>query len=159
MNGIIIFALATVINVLLSTIRSLMTIKGTPLVASCANAVCYGFYTWIIVLTSNGNVDLLWKIGITALANFVGVFAVKLVEKKLTKDKLWKVDFTVNHKHFKIIEDTLKELDIPYHYNEYGKHTMFGAFCQTQDDTVKVANLVKLYDGKYFISENKGILE
>lgn len=158
MNAITIFALATVINVLLSTTRSLLTIKGSPIVASLANAVCYGFYTWVIVLTSDGGIDLLWKIGITALANFVGVLIVKLIEKKITPDKLWKVDFTINKAHFKVVEDTLKELDIPYYYNEYGKHTMFSTFCQTQDDTDKVANLVKIYKGKYFISENKGVL-
>lgn len=157
-NDIMIFAFATIINVLLSTVRSIFTIKGTPLTASVANGVCYGFYTWVIVLTG-GSIPLLYKIGITAIANFVGVFVVKTIEKKMTPDKLWKVDFTIHKDHFQIIEDTLKELDIPYYYNEYGKHTMFSTFCQTQSDTEKVANLVKIYNGKYFISENKGLLE
>lgn len=159
MNAILIFAMATVINVILSTVRSILTIKGTPLVASIANAICYGFYTWVIVLTSSDGMSILLKILITALANFLGVFLVKLLDKKLTPDKLWKVDFTLNKDFFKVIEDSLKSFDIPYCYNEYGKHIMFSAFCQTQSDTSKIARLVKNYGGKYFISENKGILE
>lgn len=152
------FIFATIINVILSTVRSLLTIKGTPLIASTANAICYGFYTYVIVLTANGEVDLLWKIIITALANFFGVFIVKLIEKKLTKDKLWKIDFTVNKLDFQPIENRLRELNIPYSYNELGKHTMFSVFANTQKDSGEVAKLVKAYGGKYFVSENKGLL-
>ena len=155
----LIFVVATIINVVLSTVRSIFTVKGTPLTASVANAICYGFYTYVIVLTANGSIDLLAKIVITALANFVGVFIVKTFEKKLTKDKLWKIDLTINGQYATALEDTLKALSIPYYYNVYGKHTMFSVFCQTQKQSTKVAELAKVYNGKYFISENKGILE
>lgn len=155
---LLLFILLNVVNVILQTAKSIATVKCGKVVASLVNAVAYGLYTVVIVYT---NCDLpLWeKCLVVALANLVGVFVVKYFEEKLTKDKLWKVDFTILKDNFKIVEDTLKELGIPYYYNEYGKHTMFSTFCQTQDDTEKVANLVKIYKGKYFISENKGLLE
>ena len=56
MNAIIFFALMTVINVTLSTIRSLCTIKGGKWLSATTNAICYGFYPLIVMLTAKGTV-------------------------------------------------------------------------------------------------------
>jgi hypothetical protein len=98
MNAILIFTLATVVNVSLSTIRAICTIKCGKTVSAIANAVCYGFYPLVIMLTAQGTVDIIANMVITAIANFVCVYLIKLAEEKARKDKLWKVEATFPHK-------------------------------------------------------------
>lgn len=107
MKMILIFAVATILNVILSTVRSLCTVNSGKMVAAIANAVCYGFYTYVIVITVS-DINLWAKIGITALANFVGVYIVKLIEEKARKDKLWLVKITVPKQNFETAKDLLK---------------------------------------------------
>lgn len=52
MNTILLFALCTAVNVILSTIKSILTVKGGKFSASFINAITYGFYSYVIVLTS-----------------------------------------------------------------------------------------------------------
>ena len=75
-NAIIIFAIATVINVTLSTIRSLCTINGGKWLSATTNAICYGFYPLIVMLTAQGTVDIIINMCITAVANFVCVWII-----------------------------------------------------------------------------------
>lgn len=158
MNIIALFIMATAINVVLSTARSIITIKGNAFVAGLANAICFGFYTYVIILTNVDSLGTVEKMIITAVCNFVGVFIVKLIEKKLTKNKLWKIDCTIYSANAKTFEEQLKSLNIPYYYNEYGKHTMFSMFTETQNESETVAELVKGFKGKYFITENRSLL-
>ena len=88
MNAIIFFALMTVINVTLSTIRSLCTIKGGKWLSATTNAICYGFYPLIVMLTAKGTVTILVNMIITAVANFVCVWLIKLVEEKARKERM-----------------------------------------------------------------------
>ena len=85
MNAILIFAIATIVNVTLSTIRSLCTIKGGKWISAISNAVCYGFYPLIVMLTAKGTVDIIINMIITAVANFVCVWIIKYVEEKQEK--------------------------------------------------------------------------
>lgn len=58
-------------------------------------ALTYGFYSWVIILTTNDNLSTVSKMLITAACNFVGVYLVKLIEEKTRKEKLWKIEATV----------------------------------------------------------------
>lgn len=157
-NLLLLFILLNIVNVILQTAKSIATVKCGKGLASVINALAYGLYTVVIVYT-NCDLSLWTKCLVVALSNLIGVYVVKLFEEKMRKDKLWKIDMTILKDYQPIVEERLKELNIPYFYNEYGKHTMFSAFCQTQKESAEMAKLVKAYNGKYFVSENKGILE
>ena len=62
MNAIILFIVCTAVNVILSTIKSIATIKGGKFMA----ALTYGFYSWVIILTTNDNLSTVSKMLITA---------------------------------------------------------------------------------------------
>lgn len=95
MNAIILFIVCTAVNVILSTIKSIATIKGGKFIAALMNALTYGFYSWVIILTTNDNLSTVSKMLITAACNFIGVYIVKLIEEKTRKEKLWKIEATV----------------------------------------------------------------
>ena len=154
MNTILLFALCTAVNVILSTIKSILTVKGGKLSASFINALTYGFYSYVIVLTSADGMPIWLKMVITAICNFIGVYLVKWIEEKARKDKLWKVELTVPTKYTNIIDFDLH--DVPHSYIKWSdKHTLFNFYCATQKESAKVKSIANQYEAKYFVAESK----
>lgn len=156
MNTILLFALCTAVNVILSTIKSILTVKGGKLSASFINALTYGFYSYVIVLTSADGMPIWLKMVITAICNFIGVYLVKWIEEKARKDKLWKVELTVPTKYTNTIDFDLH--DVPHSYIELSdKHTLFNFYCATQKESAKVKAIANKYEAKYFVAESKNL--
>ncbi len=154
MNTILLFALCTAVNVILSTIKSILTVKGGKLSASFINALTYGFYSYVIVLTSADGMPIWLKMAITAVCNFIGVYLVKWIEEKARKDKLWKVELTVPTKYTTTIDFDLH--DVPHSYIKLSdKHTLFNFYCATQKESAKVKSIANQYEAKYFVAESK----
>ena len=159
MNAILIFALATIINVTLSTIRSICTIKCGKWLSALSNAVCYGFYPLIVMLTANGTVDIIINMCITAVANFVCVWLIKFVEEKARKDKMWKIEMAVPNEYAEEVIERLKGTGnwIPFNYHYLGKWCIFNCYCDTQDQTTFAKDLAKEFNGKISAYESKGL--
>lgn len=156
MNAIILFIVCTAINVVLSTIKSILTVKGNKWIAAGINALTYGFYSYVIILTNIDGVSTIAKMVITALCNFVGVLAVKWVEEVARKDKLWKIELTVPTKYLSAVDFDLR--DVPHSYIELSdKHTLFNFYCTTQAESKKVKDIVAQYEAKYFVAESKNL--
>lgn len=156
MNIILLFALCTAVNVILSTIKSILTVNGGKVSASLINAITYGFYSYVIVLTSTDGMPIWLKMAITAICNFVGVYFVKWIEEKARKDKLWKVELTVPTKYTNTIDFDLH--DVPHSYIELSdKHTLFNFYCATQKESAKVKAIANQYEAKYFVAESKNL--
>lgn len=156
MNTILLFALCTAVNVILSTIKSILTVNGGKVSASLINAITYGFYSYVIVLTSADGMPIWLKMAITAICNFVGVYFVKWIEEKARKDKLWKVELTVPTKYTNTIDFDLH--DVPHSYIELSdKHTLFNFYCATQKESAKVKAIANQYEAKYFVAESKNL--
>ena len=155
MKTILIFILATVVNVSLSTVRSICTIKGGKWISAITNAICYGFYPLIVMLTAKGTVDIIVNMIITAVANFVCVWVIKFVEEKTTKDKIWLVKVTIPTINAEKAIRELKNNNISFTYYNLDKYFVFDTFCETQAQTAIVTNICTQYLGKAFASENK----
>jgi uncharacterized protein YebE (UPF0316 family) len=153
MKLLVLFVVMNIVNVVIQTIKSIATIKCGKTAAAIVNAVAYGLYTYIVVLTMC-DLPLLAKCLIVAGANFVGVFVVKFFEEKARKDKLWKVEATIPAKYQNAVHFDLK--DIPHNYIEgVGNYTLFNFYCATQAESAKVRDIINQYEAKYFVSESK----
>ena len=152
---LILFIVMNIINVIIQTIKSIATIKCGKWGAAIVNAVAYGLYTYIVVLTMC-DIDLLTKCLIVAGANFIGVYVVKLFEEKARKDKLWKVEATVPANMVVPLHNSLKECGIAHNYIEgVGQYTIFNIYCPTQADSIAVRKVLESKNAKYFVSESK----
>lgn len=150
---LITFIIFNVLNVIIQTVKSIVTIKCGKALASLVNAIAYGLYTYIVVLTM-ADLPLLLKCIIVALCNLIGVYVVKLFEEKARKDKLWKVEATIPAKYQGAVHFDLK--DIPHNYIEgVGNYTLFNFYCVTQAESAKVRDIINQYEAKYFVSESK----
>ena len=154
MKLLILFIVMNILNVIIQTIKSIATIKCGKTVAALINAVAYGLYTYIIVLT-NCDLPLLAKCLIVASANFVGVWVVKFFEEKARKDKLWKVEATVPCEVARDLVCKLKDNDLSYNYVFIHKYYLFNIYCATQTESAKAREILNEYNAKYFVSESK----
>lgn len=155
MNLLIIFVALSIVNVVFSTIKSIVTIKSGPWVASIVSALYYGYYNIVLIYTV-ADFPLWQKVTVTAGCNLVGVFIVKYGEQKARKDKLWKVELTVPTKYKDAIDFDLH--DVPHSYIELSdKHTLFNFYCATQVDSAKVKAIADDYEAKYFVAESKNL--
>ena len=148
------FIFFNVLNVVIQTIKSIATIKCNKWVAAIVNAVAYGLYTYIVVLTAS-DIDLWFKIITVALANLVGVFIVKWVEEKKRKEMLWKIEFTIKTEVLQNVKTLLTLAKVPFSYIEIGKNTIVNAYCATSKESESVKEIIKKYNAKYFVSETK----
>ena len=159
MNILVIFITLTILNVVIQTVKSIATVKCGKWVAALVNAVAYGLYTYVIFFTSADGIDLHTKALITALANLVGVFVVKFFEEKARKDKLWKVEATVqNVIHFTdYIKNQCEQHKVPYSIInvENVDYVVFNFYCATQERSRIVKQICDGCNAKYFVSESK----
>ena len=83
MKLLILFVVMNIVNVVLQTIKSIATVKCGKWGAAIVNAVAYGLYTFVIYYTTADGMSLWAKAGITAVANFFGVYITNFLFKKL----------------------------------------------------------------------------
>ena len=152
------FTIATLINVILSTLKSVITIKGGRLVASISNTISYGFNT--IVIKSISNVELWLAVVITILSNLIGVYIALTITKKFEKERLWKITVTVPTENFKSFKDDLIESSVGFitYETSYPKYKVVDIFSNGKEDSRFVRKLVNKYNVKYTINENVGTL-
>ena len=156
MKLLILFIVMNILNVVIQTIKSIATIKCGKTAAALINALAYGLYTYIIVLT-NCDLPLLAKCLIVASANFVGVWVVKFFEEKARKDKLWKVEATIPVEVAEKVKHDLRANCLPHNYIDIEKYYLFNVYCENQEQS-KVAKVVlDYYNAKYFVSESKSL--
>lgn len=154
MKLFILFVVMNIINVIIQTVKSIATIKCGKVVAAIINAVAYGLYTYIVVLTMC-DLPLLAKCLIVAGANFVGVFVVKLFEEKARKDKLWKIEATIPVEVAEKVKHDLKANCLPYNYIDIEKYYLFNVYCENQEQSEVAKVVLDYYKAKYFVSESK----
>lgn len=155
MKLLILFVIMNVLNVVIQTVKSIATIKCGKTVAAIVNAVAYGLYTYIVVLTMC-DLPLLAKCLIVAAANFIGVFIVKFCEEKARKDRLWKVEATVPFYETEYLHDELKDKLIDHNYVEgVGNWSIFNIYCPTQEQSRAAKEILNRHQAKYFVSESK----
>ena len=149
------FIIFNAINVVIQTVKSIATIKCGKTAAAVVNAVAYGLYTYVVILTVC-DLPLLWKCLIVAGCNFIGVWVVKFFEEKARKDKLWKVEATVYEPYTESLHKDLKIAELPHNYIEgVGKYVLFNIYCETQADSRKAKEILDYHKAKYFVSESK----
>lgn len=152
---VIIFIILNIVNVILQTVKSIATVKCGKTMAALVNAIAYGLYTVVLVYTVC-ELPLMLKAIVVAVCNLVGVWVVKFFEEKARKDKLWKVEATVDKEFADDLHIFLLEGGIPHNYiPNIGEWVLFNCYCKSQNDSALVKELLEAAGAKFFVSESK----
>ena len=157
MNMLILFIVLTIVNTIIQTVKSIATVKCGKTAAALINAFAYGLYTYVIIFTSAEGLNIHTKAIITALANLVGVYVVKLIEEKSRKDKLWRIEATFAHKENFIhnLKVWAEINHIAINYIDIEKYYIVNFYAPTQKESIIIKEFVTRFNGKYFVSESK----
>ena len=155
---IIAFFVAQLINVILSTLKSVITIKGGKGLASVANAIAYGFNTFVIKVIAD--VDMWIAIVISIVCNLVGVYFALWITEKLRKDQLWKITATVPAENLEALTADLKEKEISFisYQTSWAKYKVLDVFSKHKKESKQIKEIFNKYNAKYTILANEGTL-
>lgn len=148
----IIFFICSLINVMLSTLKTILTVKASKGVATIINAITYGFYA--IVVKQLASLDLITTVTVTIITNIIGVYVSMWLLEKTKKDCLWKISVTTKDN---TLVEKLEKFSISYVMNpvQYKKQTYYNidVFSENQKDSSIIENILKEYEVKYNITE------
>ena len=153
---LIIFIALNITNVIIQTIKSLVTVKCGKTAAALINAAAYGLYTVVVIYTVC-ELPLYLKALIVAICNLVGVYVVKLIEERARRDKLWKVEATIPVEIAEKVKHDLRANGLPHNYIDIEKYYLFNVYCENQEQSKVAKVILDYYNAKYFVSENKSL--
>lgn len=145
------FFIISLINVILSSTKSICTVRYGRSINVLANVVAYSFYT--IVVKQTADLPLEITVVATAAANALGVWLSYVILDRVQKDRLWKIEVVVMKEHTEDIHTEL--VAIPHNYVDIGPRTLFNFYCSTREETSRVTKYCKKHNGKFFAVEDK----
>jgi hypothetical protein len=145
------FFIISLVNVILSSTKSICTVRYGRGINVITNVVSYSFY--VIVVKQTAVLPLSITILATAIANALGVWLSYVALDRIQRDRMWKFEVVVKNC---FVEDLHKELEhIPHNYIEIGPRTLFNFYCESKEDSAEVLKCSRKYFGKAFAVENK----
>lgn len=155
MKLLITFVILSILNVVFSTVKSLITVKGSPVCASLVSALYYSYYNVVLIYTV-ADFPLWQKVIVTFACNLIGVYLVKWAEVKTRKDRLWEIRGTIKDDvDAAMCIEMLSTSDIPFNYIDVTKYIIFNCYSATQEDSLKIKDIFERCNAKYFATEGK----
>jgi hypothetical protein len=156
MQLVIIFFVCSLINVMLSTLKTVLTVKANKQTASFINAFAYGFNA--IVLKQLTSLDTLTTVIVAILTNLIGVYISLTIIEAIKKDSLWKISVTSATD----IESILLKYNISYICNSVEckgkKYFYYEMFSEGKKESEIIKNILQEYNVKYNVVEiNKNL--
>lgn len=144
MAMILLFTALTIFNVIIQTIKSLCTIRCSTSVSACVNAIAYGLYTFVIFYTTADGMSLWAKAGITAVANFFGVYAANFLFKKFfSKTTRWKVEVSIPERSTIDFEHNIKQMALEAYVCGYAENwRAYAIFCEDKQDSANLKSIL-----------------
>lgn len=147
---IIIFCVCSLINVILSTLKTLIMVNAGEKMSILINAICYGFYSFVV--KQLGAVDYITAVVVTILANIVGVWISYRIMNLFKKDKLWRITATLKtKKEFEECIEKLTKYNIGY--TPVKDTNSIDIYSYNQKESTIIKNILNNYDYKYFVQE------
>lgn len=151
--SIAIFVACSLINVMLSTTKTILTIKSTRGKAAIINAITFGFYA--VVIKQLATFPLPLTIAVTIGTNLIGVYSSLYLLDKLKKDDLWKISVTCSNSDTKQIAENLRKTNISYNItetrNRANKNYIVDIFSKSQFDSLQIKEILEPLDLKYHV--------
>lgn len=158
MTLLVLFIVLNALNVVIQTVKSLCTVKCGKTIAAVVNALAYGLYT-VVLVYMQCDLSTIAKAFIVGGCNLVGVYVVKVIEEKIQKAKLWKIELTIENDNSKLIQliGNLDGRDIPFNYSttDNNKWVVFNIFCYSKEQSRILKKVIEPLNVKYFVTENK----
>lgn len=155
-----IYFAAQFINVVLSTIKSIVTIKGSRIQSIAANTVSYTLSAVITIFVAKAS-NVFITVGVTAITNILGVWMSLIILDKLRKDRLWLIQATVAAEDFdELIADLHADgIDFIQIETNWDRRRPLNVYSYTKEQSNQIKAIFRRYDVKFVITQNSGELK
>lgn len=144
-TAIIIFFIITLVNVILSTVKSILTVKASRKVAALINAIAYGFYAVVVKQMTTVNTGTV--VIATVLCNLIGVYFSMWLLEKFKKDVLWKITVIPKIDAADTLKAKLIENGLGFNFypinTKYGSQIAFDIFSATQEESKIIKGILQ----------------
>ena len=157
---IVLFFVCQLVNVALNTAKSIIMHKEEKISSTLINAITYGFYTIIVVMTAS-ELPLWITIVITVITNIIGVYVSMLILEKFKKDSLWEIVATVNMDESiyypSILEKDLEEKQVAYNIIETKRQGeyVFHIYSSDKKETAYIKECLVNVKAKYMVHKEQ----
>ena len=152
--SLVIFIVIQFANVIISTIKSVLTVKGGKTTAAIINAVSYTFAAVVTKFITEQS--FLWVILITFFTNLIGVYLAKWLLEKTKKERLWTIMTTAREDNHAEIEQQLRRRDIQYTLLPAANDRYFiHIFSYSKAESAMISEILEQFSLKYSIVENR----
>ena len=153
---ILLFIILQVVNVILSTIKSIVMIRGNKWATIIANTIYFGIYTAVIKQVAS--IDNIWLlIGVTMAANFIGTWAGLNITEKMRKADLWTIKTVVKIEYIKEYKKALNEANIKYisYQTTWDEYTAIDIFSENRSQSKVIKEILETFNAKYSIHTSR----
>lgn len=150
---ILIFIIIQFVNVILSTIKSVVTVNGGKMSASIVNSVSYTFGAVITKLITKQSFETV--IIVTLLSNLIGVYIGKWIIEKTKKERQWTITATLRSNNRDGVENGLRHRNIqftlmPAENDRY----LINIYSRSKGESAMIKEILEEENAKYSIVEN-----
>lgn len=155
---IILFIILQIVNVILSTIKSIVLSKGYKWGTIISNTIYFGIYTAVLKQLALVD-DMFLLIAITMIANFFGTWVGFDLLERVRKADLWIVKTVVRIDRIKDYKAALNEAGIKYisYQTTWDECTAVDIFSESRDESKTIKKILEQFDAKYsvYVSSKK----
>ena len=152
---IVVFFICQLVNVALNTLKTIIMYREEKISSSLINAITYGFYAIIVVMTAS-SLPLWLTIVITFITNLIGVYGSMWLLDRFKKDKLWEITATVS-------EEESKHLATMLDLNRFGYtqlqasngKVVFNIYSHSQKESTWIKFYLDTGGAKYIVHEER----
>lgn len=159
---IIVFVICQFINVGLNTAKTIIMHKEEKISSSIINAVTYGFYAIIVVMTAS-SLPLWITILITTATNLFGVYGSMWLLDRFKKDSLWEIVATIKEERYEpIILIEFDRYNISYNYmwtDSKDRVMILNIYSKNQKESLIIKKLLDRFGAKYIVHEERAKLK
>lgn len=150
---IILFATIQIVNVVLSTVRSILTVNGSKMTASLVSSISYTVGAITTKLLTQQNFEVV--IVVTFLTNLFGVYIAKLILEKSKKAKLWTITATLRGGDKDMVESELMKRGVKFTLcPALNDRFLINIFSYSKGESTIVKEIMDNCGAKFTITEN-----
>ena len=156
---ILLFIILQVVNVILSTIKSIVMIRGNKWATIIANTIYFGIYTAVIKQVAS--IDNIWLlIGVTMAANFIGTWAGLNITEKMRKADLWTIKTVIRVERLKDYKKALNEASLKYisYKTTWDEYTAVDILSENRSQSKVIKEILEEFNAKYSVHTSRTTL-
>lgn len=153
---ILVFIILQVVNVILSTIKSIVMIRGNKWATIIANTIYFGIYTAVIKQVSNID-NLFLLIGVTMVANFIGTWVGLNITEKMRKADLWTIKTVIRVERLKDYKKALNEAGLKYisYKTTWDEYTAVDILSENRSQSKVIKEILEEFNAKYSVHTSR----